>query len=140
LTYRTRLRVILTDTAKYGRDSAPVREKFDDIMRGLGGEYAGYAISGGALRHAYLVNDPTEDQSADLLLLSRSIGLRINREEYGGTHHVPYDLNAIMADIARVLAPQMIDVVDEPSSVETARGWSGVTVLRKMVENGQLTR
>jgi hypothetical protein len=137
VSYKTRFRIILTQTFCHGRDSETVRKLFDNIMSAHNAVYGGWTIHDGNKPHFYLVDDPTEKQIAGLLLLSRSINMVIQKETYGGTAHRIYDLNAVMEDIARVLAPAVMPVINVPTSKEAAQGWSSVVILREMLEEAQ---
>lgn len=125
-----RARIIVLDPALIIRDRESAITKYDSVLNPLGATYAGsisHAYNAPRPAHFYLIDNPTDEALAQLLMLVKNgVPLRIIREIKGGDNY-ELNFNSIVADVARILAREMID--GTAKSNDLALCWSGVKVL-----------
>lgn len=125
-----RARIIVLDPTLVIRDRVSACTAYDAMLNPLGATYAGsisHAHNAPRPAHFYLMDDPTDDALASLLLLVKNgVPLRIIREIKGGDSY-ELNFNSIVANVARILAREMID--GNAASNDLALCWSGVKVL-----------
>lgn len=123
---------ILGSRRRFGRDVAAARAAYDSMLVPLGARHGGVGLTdcGDNPAHFYVLDQPTEDQLAELLVLhERGTQLELVRSYRDSDHPEPYSLKQIISDIGAVICPL------DPSldSFKTARCWSGVKVMEAMI-------
>ena len=132
--YQNRLRIIILNR-NFQRNSKESIAQFTPKLEGVGARYGGYMTHGYGMictrAHFFIIDEPTDQQIADVMSLQQVCEdtedkIRVEREFRDATGPVEYNLETILADVAKVvLAPAA-------QSLERALCWSGVQVLARM--------
>lgn len=136
-----RLRIVAFDLDRpFDRKDRVGRDRITEVLAPFGAEYAGWqshGYRGSNPTHLLLLNCPTEEQIAQLLLFSQTserdhrVVIHITRE-FKGAEPQEYSIDNIMKNMALLLAPMMFGEGRDASLI--ARSWSDLRIMQEMVK------